>query len=899
MKKLPRNVFQQQKLVEVAGGSKVHRYRYAGGSNSISSDTEASSSLSSHSTVSSPKRTRQRRFNSPRRSASVSRLDAFSRSPNRPPQSNNKNKGRRHNLFRSLSPSLARRGKKTEAMLSSSSSSSKPPFAPPPLPRKSQTSLQEKEATAEQQPVPNLTDVSDITYKSSSEEEDGSVGSSSQTTPAAELLTSLVCLSIMEEDVVVPMVRVVSMGQMFVSSQERMVRDALRRHVEFYLAVVDDDDDDSLVVHGQQQDTKVTMQTLPQANAVARLCLRQGDYLGATAVYQQLLELLPAKQDRAEAYSKLSTLCMAVGSPAPALQYILQAMQLDKENNYNSDNQQPQQQPEGITDSAVWPHSCTAAVRAMQVGLVHFGNNKVSKALKSWRQAMQLACSIVGYEHPLVAVSLCNIGVLHYLAGDLVDSCRALSAAVELQRTVLRSNAVVPHELSLFQMAITMGNLATAMERSMFLESAVALLDDSRSMLGSVREAPIVEEMEAIVTGNLRRILARDGSSFFSHTQDTSTMEETVLTTIESENDDASVDSARSSVLFGNSDGIPDRRLAARLSMTESDNHDFVILGPLKPEWTPAERVRETVVTWFGKDKLGDHPISFVSFDQFVADADRPQPPSNNNNNTCIPVDLDSELVPDAELRLRQIHLQAMKHLDMNEIDDALDLFEGALRSHQAKFGENHHLVGNAMHNMGMCHMFARQNQKALEIFEKAVQVRTAALGPDHPDVQASRMKIGLIHMACKDFGSAERAFWEVRDKYLAVLGYGHPQMAKIMNNIGVLACEVGKYSAAFKALELAYEYQRSLAEDRSEDNEIAAVTAANTLGNIAFVNYKQGKINESLRLYEEALNLQRDYLEENDPKLQIIRSNIRYLVRNFKSTKKSREESGCLFCVF
>jgi tetratricopeptide (TPR) repeat protein len=60
---------------------------------------------------------------------------------------------------------------------------------------------------------------------------------------------------------------------------------------------------------------------------------------------------------------------------------------------------------------------------------------------------------------------------------------------------------------------------------------------------------------------------------------------------------------------------------------------------------------------------------------------------------------------------------------------------------------------------------------------------------------------------------------------------------------------------------------------------ELATLTAANTLSNVAFVHYKEGNTQESLRLYEEALALKRDYLDDDDPKVTVIRDNVKYLV--------------------
>jgi tetratricopeptide (TPR) repeat protein len=73
-----------------------------------------------------------------------------------------------------------------------------------------------------------------------------------------------------------------------------------------------------------------------------------------------------------------------------------------------------------------------------------------------------------------------------------------------------------------------------------------------------------------------------------------------------------------------------------------------------------------------------------------------------------------------------------------NEIKDALDLFESALRSHRAKYGDIHHLTGAGLHNCGIVHMVAGNYVQARMCFQEAISIRTAALGYSHPDVAVS-----------------------------------------------------------------------------------------------------------------------------------------------------------------
>ena len=81
---------------------------------------------------------------------------------------------------------------------------------------------------------------------------------------------------------------------------------------------------------------------------------------------------------------------------------------------------------------------------------------------------------------------------------------------------------------------------------------------------------------------------------------------------------------------------------------------------------------------------------------------------------TRIPVDVDQGAVMDAELYLQGIHEQAADHLEHDEVDEALELFKSVLSSHRDKYGDIHHLVGTANHNIGLVFLFSQQYLQAM-----------------------------------------------------------------------------------------------------------------------------------------------------------------------------------------
>ena len=584
---------------------------------------------------------------------------------------------------------------------------------------------------------------------------------------------------------------------------------------------------------------------------------------------------------RADTLGKLAVLSLFAGQNKESMQYAMEAARIHKETSHRP---------------------LSTAMATMQVGMIHFATSRAGRALKAWREAMQLCCLAVGYDHPIVAVLLNNIGVLHYDSGDSLASIRALEESLGLQRSMLKSGLAAVHvDHALYQMATTMGNLALALELNERYDRAIALLQEAHALFESIdtTEDGGEESLEAadIVLENLERLfLLRE--KFLARGRN----EQSLLHSESNSMGDASTtDGDRSVTLFGNPDGIPIKNGQVPL-MTMADNHDYLLLGLVSKELTPRQRVREIVLTWFGRSsedaEVGSVVLErtpFVPFDNSHSDGDEklitPKPSEADRSSTVgqptsptrkkqeLVVDTDTESVLNAELNLHQIHIQALEHLDHHEIGDALDLFVSALKSHKMKYGEEHHLVGTALHNIGMVHLFAEEYLQAYGIFKEAARIRSIALGPEHPEVAASTVKIGLLQYAAMDIAAALRTFTEVREIYLASMGYGHPHLAKIMNNIAVLRYEEGDFAGATRAFEIAYEYQRRLVEDNPGDSAAAEIAMGYTLANIGFLYHRQDELVSAVRLFEEARSTLMRHLFADDPKVVMVQQNIEYLV--------------------
>jgi tetratricopeptide (TPR) repeat protein len=320
----------------------------------------------------------------------------------------------------------------------------------------------------------------------------------------------------------------------------------------------------------------------------------------------------------------------------------------------------------------------------MELGMVNLAHSSPQAALSCWRQALQLQCKLGGYHHFSIPLLLNNMACVHYLEKRGEVALMLLEESLALQR---EHHAADIRELK--DMATCLLNLGMANEQMQNYERALSLVEQGFMVMESV----IPQENEYLLAcrNALERLTSLIGSN-----ETPSTTSRKRITTMP---------------VFGYSDGIPMRQGTHPV--------DTILMGSLKVESTLEGRVHKAVVA----SMSFEGPKSLES----------------------VPVDLDGELVQDAELHLSGIHAQVLQHLSRDEIDEALELLRSACKSHKVKYGNVHHLVGTALHNIAMVNLYAKRYKDAQWYFQEAVSVRVAALGTDHPDVSVRTESVACV----------------------------------------------------------------------------------------------------------------------------------------------------------
>ena len=89
----------------------------------------------------------------------------------------------------------------------------------------------------------------------------------------------------------------------------------------------------------------------------------------------------------------------------------------------------------------------------------------------------------------------------------------------------------------------------------------------------------------------------------------------------------------------------------------------------------------------------------------------------------------------------------AVVYKDAGRLDDALPLFQEALKRRQAKLGPDHPDTLVSMSNLAIAYHAAGRTADALPLFEQALERRRSTRGPEHPQTLLSINYLARAHL--------------------------------------------------------------------------------------------------------------------------------------------------------
>jgi len=523
------------------------------------------------------------------------------------------------------------------------------------------------------------------------------------------------------------------------------------------------------------------------------------------------------------------------------------------------------------------------ALSLSEVAIILYALQHFESSLASFREALQIMCKAVGYDHPSVAKILNNIACVHFEMKKFASAHATFDESLEIQRVSMggeESNV----SLALCKVAVTLCNVALVHFERGEINECVEIMDEALM----VQESVLGDDHDIVYSTreNLRRMnpIDQEENRLDGEKVDSSSCS---MRPLEQSSPPYLSPSLKinPSAMFGECDGVPKRHLRKSKKLEMFDGIDVISLGPLSLAHTSKQRVRRTVLAGFRMCNLNTKKNCL----KVKAVPHSPE----SRVRISFPVDIDEEQIMDAELHLEGVYGQAVEHLEHGEHAEALELFELTLRSHEEKYGHNHHLVGTALHSIGILHLFSENYEKAFPCFEEAVQIRRSVLGPDHPDVSASLGKAAIVLFALHQFDASLSNFCSALSLLRRILGYSNHQVAKILNNIGCVHYEYGGLLAALKAFEEALEIQEELILSASSNE--SRLNLAGTMCNIGFILVKRKEYGEAIVVMNKALKIIKEVLgnkADNDERVQTALGNLAYAMA-FANSQCEEEDEG------
>jgi tetratricopeptide (TPR) repeat protein len=182
-----------------------------------------------------------------------------------------------------------------------------------------------------------------------------------------------------------------------------------------------------------------------------------------------------------------------------------------------------------------------------------------------------------------------------------------------------------------------------------------------------------------------------------------------------------------------------------------------------------------------------------------------------------------------------------------NDFDLALEFYTEALAIELIKYGDYHPDVAQTNNNIGNVYNAKGEYDRALEYCNKALFIWHEKFGNNHPDVAVAYNNIGNIYESKSDYIHAIECYNKALSIWISTHGEKHPRVALSYSNLGDIYEKMGEFDRAF-----AY-YQKALAIQLDVlGNKHPLV--ANTYKNLGVIYFQQEDIIKALDYFQKSV---------------------------------------------
>ncbi|MHB9072084.1 MAG: CHAT domain-containing protein [Desulfobaccales bacterium] len=194
----------------------------------------------------------------------------------------------------------------------------------------------------------------------------------------------------------------------------------------------------------------------------------------------------------------------------------------------------------------------------------------------------------------------------------------------------------------------------------------------------------------------------------------------------------------------------------------------------------------------------------------------------------------------------RALNQQAVELYQAGRSQEALPLFQQALKIREKALGPEHPDIAVSLQNVAALYQVMGTYEPALPLYLRAIKIWEKTVGPEHPDTASSLSNLAMLY---NDMGAYDQALTlyqralKIREK---TLGPEHPDTAVSLNNLAVLFEDMGAYDQALPL------FQRSL-KNREKTLGPEHPDTAVALHNLAGLYRVMGSYEKALPLHQRA----------------------------------------------
>jgi non-specific serine/threonine protein kinase/serine/threonine-protein kinase len=205
-----------------------------------------------------------------------------------------------------------------------------------------------------------------------------------------------------------------------------------------------------------------------------------------------------------------------------------------------------------------------------------------------------------------------------------------------------------------------------------------------------------------------------------------------------------------------------------------------------------------------------------------------------------------SELAGQPLLQARLMQTLGTVHAQLGLYDNALTLFDEALRIRERELGANDTLVAETLQGIGDAARIKGQKALADSVLRRALAIRAGVLGPAHVSVIGTMASLATLRNSQGRLSDAESIYARALSLDSASGRPEDARRARMLRALGTIYWGQGRYKNAEPLFNRALEIElRTLGPDHYD--------VGGTLNNIGGVYYDVGKYQQALETYERA----------------------------------------------